>query len=123
MSAAPGGNSPAATVRRYLAGLLVNLLIGIPTVLVVVCARWYAAHGHCAYEDLRAPSMDYCTYDQIESSGFVRFGLLLFGALVLLLILVFDILRPRSKQRPLAPRLLTLPAILVPYALLAAAAG
>jgi hypothetical protein len=122
MPAADLAPAHATTLRRYVGGLLVNLLIGIPTVAAVVCARWYAAHGHCSYGDLGQPDLDYCSYDQIESSGFVRFGLILFGALVLLLILVFDVLRPLSKERPLTPRLLTLPAVLVPYALLLAAA-
>lgn len=110
-----------AALRQAAAPLLVNLLIGVPTTVVVACARWYAAHGHCQYEDLARRGLDGCTYDQIESSGFVLFGLVLFGALVLLLILLFDVLKPLRRERPLPPRPWTLPAVFLPYALLVAA--
>ncbi|CAM5486889.1 hypothetical protein [Streptomyces aurantiogriseus] len=118
----PVGNSPATTVRRYLAGLLVNLLIGIPMVVVVVCWRWYLDHGHCDLDDLQRSDLDGCTYDQIESSDFALFGLVMSAALVVLLILRFDVLKPLARERSLKPRLLTLPAVLLPYVLLLAAA-
>ncbi|MFE0456842.1 hypothetical protein ACFW2D_37285 [Streptomyces sp. NPDC058914] len=111
----------SAAVRRIAVPLLVNLLIGIPTLVAMVCARWYVAHGHCEYDDLGLRDLDQCTYDQIENSGFVRFGLILFGGLVLLLILLFDILRPLAREASLKPRLWTLPAIFLPYTLLVTA--
>ncbi|MFH8802312.1 hypothetical protein ACH4F6_22335 [Streptomyces sp. NPDC017936] len=114
---------PGGVVRRWAGALLVNLVIGIPAVVAAACARWYAEHGHCGDEDLRRRDLDGCTYDQIENSGFVLFGLVLFGALVLWLVLLLDVRRPLAEGRPLAPRLWTLPAVLLPYALLTAAAA
>lgn len=104
------------TLRGYLPPLLVHLLIGVPTALAVLCARWYIAYGHCEYDDLGRRDLDGCTYDQIENSSFVLIALILMGALVLLLLLLFDVLRPLHAGRPLKPRLLTLPAVLIPYA-------
>jgi hypothetical protein len=109
--------------RRYWAPLLVNLLIGIPMTVVVLCARWYAAHGHCDYDDLRLRDLDGCSYDQIENSPLVLGALVVTGLLVLLLMLIADVLLPRSRRRPLTPGLVTLPAVLLPYALLAVAAA
>jgi len=108
---------------KYAAHTLAHLLIGLPAALALLCARWYAAHGHCGTEDLRLAGLDNCTYDQIEDSGFVLFGLILFGVLSALLLLLYDYLRPRLAERPLTPRLLTLPAVLLPYALYVANAG
>jgi hypothetical protein len=105
-------------IRRYWAPLLVNLLIGIPMTVVVLCARWYAAHGHCDYDDLKLRDLDGCSYDQIENSGWVLGALVVTGLLVLLLVLVADVFGPRSRRRPLGPGLLTLPAVLLPYVLL-----
>lgn len=111
-------------VRRYAAGVWVNLLIGVPTAAAVACARWYAAHGHCGgVDDTARLELGGCTYDQIENSPFALFGLVLFGGLVTLLVVLFDVVRPMSREHPLTPRLLTLPAIFLPYALLAAAAA
>ncbi|MFJ4617616.1 hypothetical protein [Streptomyces sp. NPDC088812] len=115
--------TPAALVRGYFTALLVNLAIGVPTVVLVWCARWYAAHGHCDNGDLARRDLDGCTYDQIENSGFVLAGLVGAGLLVAVLVLVFDVLRPRARKQPLGPRLLTLPAVLLPYGLLATAAA
>lgn len=109
--------------RRYWAPLLVNVLIGIPMTVVVLCARWYAAHGHCDHDDLELRDLDGCSYDQIENSPLVLGALAVTGLLVLLLILIADVLRPRSRRRPLKPGLVTLPAVLLPYALLAGAAA
>ncbi|WCN05835.1 hypothetical protein [Streptomyces sp. M92] len=102
-------------LRGCLPPLVVHLLIGVPTFLTILCARWYAAHGHCGYEDLRRRDLDGCTYDQIEAGGFVLSALFLLGAFVLVLLLLYD-LRPLRTGRPLGPRLLTSPAVLVPYA-------
>lgn len=110
-------------IRRYWVPLLVNLLIGIPAIPVILCARWYAAHGHCEYDDLGRRDLDGCTYDQIENSGLVLFMLVLIGLFVLLLVLIADVLRPLIRERPLGPQLLTLPAVLLPYVLLDVAAG
>ena len=109
--------------RRYWTPLLVNLLIGVPMIAVVLCARWYAAHGHCDLDDLRRPDLDGCTYDQIENSGLVLCALVVTGLFVVLLVLIADVFLPRSRRRPLRPWLLTLPAVLLPYALLSAAAA
>ena len=103
-------------LRRYLPPVLVHLLIGVPAALAAVCARWYIAYGHCEYDDLGLRDLDGCTYDQIENSGFALIALILFGSLVLLLLLLFDLLRPLQAGRPLKPRLMTLPAVLIPYA-------
>ncbi|PAZ13960.1 hypothetical protein CLM62_20980 [Streptomyces sp. SA15] len=103
-------------LRGYLPPLLVHLLIGVPAALAVLCARWYIAYGHCEYDDLGRRDLDGCTYDQIENNGFALIALIWIGALVLLLLLLFDVLRPLYAGRPLKPRLLTLPAVLVPYA-------
>jgi hypothetical protein len=112
-----------SALRRYLAPLLVNLLIGIPTIVLILCARWYAAHGHCdLVDDRRLTDLDGCTYDQIDNSDFVFIGLIATGLLVLVLLLNFNVRSPLSTGRPLTPRLLTLPAVLLPYALLVAAA-
>ncbi|MFJ1808798.1 MULTISPECIES: hypothetical protein [unclassified Streptomyces] len=105
-----------SALRGWLPPLLVHLLIGLPTAVVVLCARWYLAHGHCAYEDLGRRDLDNCTYDQIENSGMVLIVLVLFAAFVALLLVLFDGLRPLRTGRSLRPRLLTLPAILLPYA-------
>ncbi len=102
-------------LRGCLPPLVAHLLIGVPAFLAALCARWYLAHGHCGDEDLRRRDLDGCTYDQIEASGFVLTALLLLGALVLLLLLRYDV-RPLLAGRPVEPRLLTLPAVLVPYA-------
>ncbi|WP_217249505.1 hypothetical protein [Streptomyces sp. AC602_WCS936] len=102
-------------LRGCLPPLLVHLLIGVPAFLTVLCARWYVAHGHCGDEDLRRRDLDGCTYDQIETSGFVLIALFLLGAFVLLLLFLYDV-RPLRAGRSLRPRLLTLPAVLVPYA-------
>ncbi|MBD0841455.1 hypothetical protein [Streptomyces sp. TRM68416] len=109
-------------IRRYSIPLLVHLLIGIPTIPVVLCVRWYAAHGHCDDSDLGRRDLAGCTYDQIENSGLVLVLLGLFGLLVLLLVLLADVLLPLIRERPLGPWLLTLPAVLVPYVVLDAAA-
>ncbi|QIJ61018.1 hypothetical protein [Streptomyces sp. JB150] len=109
--------------RRYWAPLLVNTLIGIPMTVVVLCARWYAAHGHCDYDDLRLRDLDGCSYDQIENSGWVLGALVVTGLLVLVLVLIADVILPRGRRRPLTPGLVTLPAVLLPYALLTAAAA
>jgi hypothetical protein len=110
-------------IRRYRAPLLVNLLIGIPMIAVMLCARWYTAHGHCDLDDLRRPDLDGCTYDQIENSDLVLCALVVTGLFVLLLVLLADVFLPRSRRRPLTPWLLTLPAVLLPYALLSTAAA
>ncbi|WP_314221756.1 hypothetical protein [Streptomyces zaehneri] len=112
-----------SVLRGWLPPLLVHLLIGLPTAVVLLCVRWYLSHGHCAYEDLGRRDLDHCTYDQIEDGGFVRITLVLFAVFVALLLVLFDGLRPLSKGRPLKPRLLTLPAILLPYAVYAAGGG
>ncbi|MEU2288668.1 hypothetical protein ABZ614_43505 [Streptomyces sp. NPDC013178] len=115
--------APPSTLRRYLVPLLVNLLIGIPTIVLVACARWYAAHGHCqGIDDMERLELGGCTYDQIEDSSFVLIGLITTGLVVLPLLLLFNVLRPLAQDRPLKPRLLTLPAVLLPYVLLLAAA-
>ncbi len=103
-------------LRGYLPPLMIHLLIGVPTALAVLCTRWYLAYGHCQYDDLGRRDLDGCTYDQIENSGFALIALILICALVLLLLLLFDVLRPLHADRPLKPRLLTLPAVLIPYA-------
>ncbi|KKD07708.1 hypothetical protein [Streptomyces sp. WM6386] len=103
-------------LRGCLLPLLVHLLIGVPAALAILCTRWYIAYGHCQYDDLDRRGLDGCTYDQIENSGFALIAMILFGTLVLLLLLLFDLLRPLYSGRPLAPRLLTLPALLIPYA-------
>ncbi|MDR6979806.1 hypothetical protein J2X68_006543 [Streptomyces sp. 3330] len=112
-----------SVLRGCLPPLLVHLLIGLPTAVTVLCARWYLSHGHCTQEDLGRRDLDHCTYDQIENSGFVLIGLVLSAAFVALLLVLFDGLRPLAKGRPFTPRLLTLPAILLPYALYAAGGG
>ncbi|MFC4506904.1 MULTISPECIES: hypothetical protein [Streptomyces] len=101
--------------RRYGVPLLVHLLIGLPTLPALLCARWYAAHGHCDMDDYGRSGLRGCSYDQIEDSGFVLIGLFLFGGIVLLLLLLYDVLRVRYAGLALRPRLLTLPAVLVPY--------
>ncbi|MGX1271288.1 hypothetical protein [Streptomyces phaeoluteigriseus] len=108
--------------RRYLVPLSVNLLIGIPTAALAACARWYAAYGHCAYEDLGRADLDDCTYDQIENSDFALSGLVASALVVVSLVVVFDVVRPLRAGHPLTARLLTLPAALLPYALLMTAA-
>ncbi|GAB7103198.1 hypothetical protein JCM4814A_15120 [Streptomyces phaeofaciens JCM 4814] len=108
---------------KYAVHTLAHLLIGLPAAVALLCARWYVAHGHCGTEDLRLPGLDNCTYDQIEDSGFVLIGLILFGVVSGLLLLLYDYLRPRLAERPLMPRLLTLPAVLLPYAVYVANAG
>ncbi|MFE9677514.1 hypothetical protein ACFYO5_25875 [Streptomyces sp. NPDC006259] len=117
-----GAGRRTGPARRVLAPLLVNLLIGVPTAVLVACARWYAEHGHCEYADLGRRDLDQCTYDQIESSGFVLFGLITSALLVVGLIVVLDVVRPLTAGRPVTYRLLTLPAALLPYALLLTAA-
>ncbi|WP_369247961.1 hypothetical protein [Streptomyces sp. R41] len=111
----------AAVIRRFWAPLLVNLLIGVPAIAVMLCARWYAAYGHCGLEDLDRTDLDGCTYDQIDHSGGVLGVLVVTGAFVLLLVLIFDVFRPLSRGHALKPRLLTLPAVLLPYVLLGVA--
>ncbi|SES35188.1 hypothetical protein SAMN04487983_104458 [Streptomyces sp. yr375] len=106
-----------SVLRSYLPPLLAHLLIGLPTAVVVGCARWYVAYGHCGSADLDRRDLDHCTYDQIESSAFVLVFLVVFAVLVALLLVLYDGLRP------LRPRLLTLPAILLPYAAYAASGG
>ncbi|MDX3530804.1 hypothetical protein P1P75_31470 [Streptomyces sp. ID05-39B] len=108
--------------RRLLTSLSVNLLIGIPTAALVACARWYAEYGHCSYDDLGRPDLDQCTYDQIESSGFALFGLVASALVVVSLVVLFDVVKPLRAGHPLTHRLLTLPAALLPYALLMSAA-
>ncbi|MER5199344.1 hypothetical protein ACWD3J_40305 [Streptomyces sp. NPDC002755] len=108
-----------AALRGCLPPLLVHLLIGLPTAVVVVCARWYLSYGHCTYEDLARPDLDHCTYDQIEGSGFALIVLVWFAVFVALLLVLFDVLRPLRTGRSLGPRLLTLPTILLPYAVYA----
>lgn len=102
-------------LRGFLPPLAAHLLMGVPAFFALLCARWYMAHGHCDDEDLRRRDLDGCTYDQIESSGFVLIALLLSAALLFLLLLLYDVLPLRSGRR-ITPRLLTLPAVLVPYA-------
>ncbi|MEU5889012.1 hypothetical protein ABZ835_19535 [Streptomyces sp. NPDC047461] len=104
-----------SALRGCLAPLLVHLLIGVPAALAILCTRWYIAYGHCEYDDLDRRDLDGCTYDQIENGGFALIAMILFGTLVLLLLLLFDVLRPLYRGRPLAPRLWTLPALLIPY--------
>lgn len=104
-----------SALRDYLPPLLVHLVIGVPAALAVLCTRWYIAYGHCEYDDLGRRDLDGCTYDQIENSEFVLIALILIGTFVLLLLLLFDVLRPLYSGRPLKPRLLTLPAVLIPY--------
>jgi hypothetical protein len=108
--------SALSALRSCLSPFLVHLLIGLPTAVVVLCARWYLAHGHCGYGDLGRRDLDNCTYDQIENSGFVLTALIVLAAFVALLLVLFDGLRPLKTGRSLRPRLLTLPAILLPYA-------
>ncbi|MER6783384.1 hypothetical protein ABT330_01760 [Streptomyces sp. NPDC000658] len=115
-------DAPTA-LRGFLPPLAVHLLIGLPTAVVVLCARWYLAHGHCDNGDLRRRDLDLCTYDQIESSGFVLFALVTSAAFVALLLVLFDGLGPLRTGRPIRPRLLTLPAILLPYAAYVALGG
>ncbi|MCX5328817.1 MULTISPECIES: hypothetical protein [unclassified Streptomyces] len=103
-------------LRGCLPTLLVHLLIGVPAAVAILCTRWYIAYGHCEYADLGRGDLDGCTYDQIENGGFALIAMILFGVLVLLLLLLFDVLRPLYRGRPLTPRLLTLPALLIPYA-------
>ncbi|MEU5276142.1 hypothetical protein [Streptomyces asoensis] len=114
---------PALRVlRRWLPPFLAHLLIGLPTAAALLCARWYLAHGHCAYDDLGLRDLDQCTYDQIESSGFVLTALVVLAAFVALVLVLFDGPRPHGTARSLRPRLLTLPAILLPYAVFVACA-
>ncbi|MFH9550780.1 hypothetical protein [Streptomyces sp. NPDC017435] len=104
-----------SALRGWLPPLLAHLLIGLPTAVVVLCARWYLAHGHCSDGDLRLRDLDNCTYDQIENSGFVLIALALSAAVAGLLLVLFDGVRPLRTGRSLTPRLVTLPAILLPY--------
>ncbi|MFD3837813.1 hypothetical protein ACFWWC_16330 [Streptomyces sp. NPDC058642] len=99
----------------WLPPLLVHLLIGVPAALAILCTRWYIAYGHCEYDDLDRPDLDGCTYNQIEDGGFALIAMIMFGTLVFLLLLLFDVLRPLYTGRSLKPRLLTLPALLIPY--------
>ncbi|MDX2677355.1 hypothetical protein [Streptomyces soliscabiei] len=115
--------SALSALRSCLPPFLVHLLIGLPTAVVMLCARWYLAHGHCGYGDLGRRDLDNCTYDQIENSGFVLTVLIVLAAFVALLLVLFDGLRPLKTGRSLRPRLLTLPAILLPYAVFAASSG
>ncbi|MER6186191.1 hypothetical protein [Streptomyces sp. NPDC001652] len=102
-------------LRACALPLLVHLLIGVPAAIAILCTRWYIAYGHCEYDDLDRPDLDGCTYNQIEDGGFALIAMILFGTLVFLLLLLFDVLRPLYTGRPLRPRLLTLPALLIPY--------
>ncbi|MEU1275092.1 hypothetical protein [Streptomyces sp. NPDC005799] len=102
-------------IRRYGGPLLVHLLIGLPTVVVVWCARWYAAYGHCGLDDLERPDLDGCTYDQIDHSGPVLGLLVITGLFVLALLVIAVVSVPLRRERPLRPWLLTLPAVLLPY--------
>ncbi|WP_329219348.1 hypothetical protein OG352_22755 [Streptomyces sp. NBC_01485] len=108
-----------SALRSYLPPFLAHLLIGIPTAVVVACARWYIAYGHCGDDDLDRRDLDNCTYDQIESSVFVLIILVVFAVLVALMLVLYDWFRPVKAGRSLRPRLLTLPAILLPYAMFA----
>ncbi|MEV1065184.1 hypothetical protein [Streptomyces sp. NPDC050263] len=119
----PAIGTALTALRGYLPPFLVHLLIGLPTAVVGLCARWYVEHGHCQYEDIGVRGMDNCTYDQIEDSGMVLIMLVFFGVLVALLLVLFDVLRPLRTGRSLRPRLLTLPLILLPYAVYAANGG
>lgn len=110
-------------LRGFLSPLAVHLLIGLPTAVVVLCARWYLAHGHCDTGDLRRRDLDLCTYDQIENSDFVLVALVMSAAFTALLLVLFHGLGPRRAGRPVGPRLLTLPAILLPYAAYVALGG
>ncbi|MER6976690.1 hypothetical protein [Streptomyces carpinensis] len=105
-------------IRRYATPLLVNLLIGVPAILVAACARWYAANGHCRLSDLHRPDLDGCTYPQIDHSGPILFVLVVSGLFVLLLVLLADVFLPLRRGRSPRPWLLTLPAVLLPYALI-----
>jgi hypothetical protein len=114
--------APAAP-RGFLPSFAVHLLIGLPTAVAVLCARWYLAHGHCDMSDLHRRDLGLCTYDQIENSGFVLAALVVSAALAALPLILFDGLGPLRSGRPAAPRLLTLPAILLPYAAYVALGG
>ncbi|MFG2573423.1 hypothetical protein [Streptomyces sp. NPDC048481] len=81
------------------------------------------AHGHCDLGDLHRRDLGLCTYDQIENSGFVLVALVVSAALAALPLVLSDGLGPLRSGRPAAPRLLTLPAILLPYAAYAALGG
>ncbi|MFF8590891.1 hypothetical protein ACF061_05525 [Streptomyces sp. NPDC015220] len=105
-------------VRRYSLPVLVNLLIGLPAVVVLACARWYAANGHCDMGDLRRPDLDGCTYRQIDHSGPILFALVVSGAFVSSLVLIADVLVPLRRGRSPAPWLLTLPVVPLPYVVL-----
>ncbi|MER6953700.1 MULTISPECIES: hypothetical protein [unclassified Streptomyces] len=110
-------------LRGWLPSFLGHFLIGLPTAAALLCARWYIEHGHCGYEDIGVRDLDNCTYNQIEDSGMVLIMLVLFGVLVALLLLLFDVLGPLRAGRSLRPRLLTLPLILLPYAVYVANGG
>lgn len=105
-------------IRRYGGPLLVHLLIGIPTVVVVWCARWYAAYGHCGLDDLERSDLDGCTYDQIDHSGPILGLLVVTGLFVLSLLAIAAVIVPLRRERPLKPWLLTLPAVMLPWLVL-----
>lgn len=118
--AAFGGNDtsrPKGPSRwRQLAPVWANFLIGLPA-MVPLHSAWLllTEYRSCAFDNSGFGQTDCGSVDVIEGAGWARMGVVVFGALGLLLVVTLDVLFPAASGRRIRPWLLGMLVIPVPY--------
>ncbi|WP_344025475.1 hypothetical protein [Streptomyces luteireticuli] len=99
-----------------------NLALGVPAIVPFSLAWWLLAEYlpmDCkTTDDLARPGLTNCNYTTLDHAGVVMFLLAVTGVLMLALVIVVNVLRPRRRGQHLATRLGTAVFIPVPFAVL-----
>lgn len=101
---------------------LVNLALGVPAIVPFHLAWWllteYLPMDCRTTDDLGKPGLTNCNYTTLDHASVVMFLLAVTGVLVLALVIVVNVLRPRRRGQHLATRLGTAVFIPLPFAVL-----
>ncbi|MER8185741.1 hypothetical protein [Kitasatospora sp. NPDC094015] len=117
--------SGVGRARRLLTSPQVwaNLAIGLPAVVPLYLAWWllteYAPMDCRSVADASAPGFaGTCNYTTLDHAGVVAFLLLVTGGLLLAVVLLVDVVRPRARGRAAGPWLAATVLIPLPFAVL-----
>jgi hypothetical protein len=99
-----------------LAPVWVNCLMGVPA-MVPLHSAWLllTEYRSCAFDNSGVGLTDCGGFDAIEGAGWARVGVVIFGGLGLLLVILLDVLLPAARGRRLRPWLLAMLLIPIPY--------
>ncbi|WP_208607482.1 hypothetical protein [Streptomyces curacoi] len=109
--------------RGLLVPALVNLALGVPAIIPLYLTYWllteYLPMDCRDIRDMARPDVQNCNFHTLDHAGPVMFALALTGALLLMLVVMVDVLRPRTRPDDGPGRWLATAALIpVPFATL-----